>query len=1036
MTRHLSILVADLQGTDSGLEEVFERWAKADLLDATALIDLDEADRDLEATTTWVRAGSQESCSLEEVLTSEIWPEVTLVSVRTCLLANLTTRRIAAERTLLDVVQSAFLQGCQFRSATVASTSPEDPFGQEPFDPNWDLHLLHDSLLIADPDVAVLQLKSRDRPVTCLMTAVLASGGFRWQDAPLLDISDNAVGNLKPARIVRSQLRVVNAGRFLDDVLAGAFPESGPWTVPPDVQAIPASNGAWIPSELADRIASETSFHYQPFQHPPAPRAEEIGILAGLRLFMRNFLAAAKKAPLIVIDRIATTVGEGIASAANQLTFGDHSTVIMRFRPGLSRTNTDDLVQRLQEVGMPDIQPADIPDPRPWNLLREAAFGLVDGGDLPAEIPPPMRDTQRLLYTDPASIGPPPDDEPFHLTRLELELLDLGEDMQSIGSMDVLDARAVEQALAGVDFGETNTPAESDTIRRTPPNATDGVEEESDPPDRLPETQPDLHRPSHPDFDATGYTPIAAFYQGTVDDIPSEYQAGQAVHAEALRSHDLIEGPWQAEGRCDHCGASFHHGVCYEHQPSGLLVHVGQICARKSGLSGPTDDPSQAVLRSLRDRWQRWLNPRRQSLLWQVGRQLADALDRARQNLADGMAEREAPDQSIERVDAARAKLRLSTLRWLAASILTALTALANVVFVFIPIWWLLLPVVGAVGALVSRGMLLTRDLARMQTLQASGFRTRQLSFLKIQHSARELTRLAKAREQFDDWQAVIRNVVHRPFGPLSDTADTAPEVHSVDRPQSFVTATAHPAQHQLRSIQIHAKSQTFTRSWLSNTFHVMRDRWRTDYAQDVLWAGDRPLEPESDNSPAGAVRARIPETDEEVFSPREDFRNRVTSGRLQPSVVAKLTEAIVERLGEVPLDELLSPVVVSGPGRALQGRPPEAFLRGLQTPLTETPNFQPEIFGNDPAALRFRTDNVTTARPPAPIGAEQLPPLFMPEVVSPGRDLVFATFRLAMSDAIEPHLLRGFGEGGGGPSTATSPVDPGDDAAGPTQVV
>ena len=1010
-TRHLTILAADLTGPDAKFGETFHQWATEDHMDAVALIDLADAGRDLEAPVTWVRAQGSTTCTLEEVLTGEMWPAVTFASIRTGQLSSIESTRCDRELELLDAVRSAFLSGCEFRAYTVGCAEPDGVFGPELFDPRWDAHFLHDLVLIADSAVAVLPLRTRNQPSACLLIALLVAGGFRWMEEPVLSLHDDPTGNVTPARLIRGQLRVVNSGHMVDDVLAGAFPESGPWIVPPGINAIPASHRSPIGLEVSAGIANASGFAFRRFQAPPAHRATEIGLLQGLRLFLRNFIAAAKKAPLLVIDQVATRVGEGVAAAAQHLTFGENSRVVMRFRPGMSNNESDNLLFRLQEVGMPDTGPPAIPDPKPWVLLREAAFSLVDGGDLPEGVPTPMHDTQRLLYLDPAAVGPAPDDETFSLSDLELELLDLDTDLSEIGSMDVVNARAVDAALTRFADGD-DTGDDPSTDLRMDSGAPSKPDQEAEVSDDA--SHPEYHRPDHSEFDPTNYLAVAAFYQGPSDVVPDQYGTHQAMHKDALREHELIDGPWKAEGRCDHCGTSFHHGVCYRHTPSGLLVNIGHICARKSSLPIPDKDPSRTIVLSLQDRWRSWIVVRRHCLLWQVGSHLATGIDDARKNLADGMLEREAPDSSMEEVQAAQAKLRLATLRNLALSILTGLGTVVNLLFSFFPFFWILIPFAGAVVGLLTRGLVLTRELARVQTLQSAGLRTRKAALLKIQHSSTELARLINTRDQFYDWQAVIRTVVHRPFGSLLDAGEASDEMATIDRPQSFVLSTSVPNQEQITRAQMQARLTSFKPKWLSEAFLQMRAQWQGDYKQDVLWTGGGALEPESDNSPAGAVRARIPGTNEEIFSPREDFRIRVTSDRLHSAVNRVHTDAIVTRLSDTPLDDLISPVTVTGPGRALNGCSPEEFLRALGTPLTEVEDFRPEIFGNDPRALRLKIDNLELSLPEDRSNGNELPPLFVAADVRPGRALVFTTFRVVLSPAIEPRLLAGYRENGG----------------------
>jgi hypothetical protein len=76
--------------------------------------------------------------------------------------------------------------------------------------------------------------------------------------------------------------------------------------------------------------------------------------------------------------------------------------------------------------------------------------------------------------------------------------------------------------------------------------------------------------------------------------------------------------------------------------------------------------------------------------------------------------------------------------------------------------------------------------------------------------------------------------------------------------------------------------------------------------------------------------------------------------------------------------------------------------------------DFRPEIFGNDPRALRLKIDNLELSLPEDRSNGNELPPLFVAADVRPGRALVFTTFRVVLSPAIEPRLLAGYRENGG----------------------
>ena len=1019
MRQHLTILLAESSAAESAFAAVFDEWVEVDLLEAVALVDISETGSGLNAPAVWVYEGERSSATLRDVLTGAMWKQITVVAVRSNNLSSYSTTRFDSEDQVLETVEAAFPKHDGVRAYTVAITEPTGTFGPDHFRPVWDCHLLHDPNLIADASVAVLPVEPQDRPQTCLMTALLAAGGLRWQGKPLFDLSDVAAGLVRMLRVTRGQLRVINAGRFCDDVLAGAFPASGPWTTPPDLQAVQAPPGSHISSEIVTDLATVAELGFEAFTPRPSPAPDQIGILAGVRMFFRHFGDALRKAPFWAIDRIVTKGGETAAAAINKWTFGDMASVVIKFKPAPLKAQIDKELTSLQRAQMPDTGPPSIPNPVPWKTLRDTAFGLVDGGDLPQGVHTPTYDTQRLLFVDPWAIGPAPNDETFGVSEVEIEILelDLPDSAKNVDPMDVITARAIDQALTDrINFDpleETSDPDEGqvqhavDPPRESSDDSNDSGEDQAN--------KPAIHRPSHPKFDPANYTVVSSFYKGPYGDLPAEYERHQPIYDDAHRNYELVEGNFKDKGQCDQCGARFHHGVAYLHNPSGLLLHVGHICARKNHMPLPDEDPTLELAQRLYHRWQAWVTRRQNSLLWQVGDHIARAIDDARQQLARGREELEkssGADAAGGGYGQEQARLRMWSIRALTASLATIGGAIAWVLLTAIPF---LVPIITActvIASLVIRLGYLTRDLARLQTLSNAGDHLKKNARDRIQHSAKQLARLVNARDQFEDWQAVIRTVVHTPFGDLKTFEERIEVTASVSRPQSFVYATARPSPKQLTAAQLNARAMTVHRGWLTTAFLEMQGRWRDDYGSDLLWPSDQPLDPSSDNSGAGTVRARMPGTNDPVYAPRQDFRTRMVAGRLHEAVIAVHTTAIIEWLMDVALDDeqnlslddLLSPVQVIGPGQALDGLSPSEFLQGLNVDISEVPDFPAVVFCDSVDAMPLKTDNIDLSLPDSPEESQ----LFSPHAIAQGRDLVFASCRMVFSKSLLPSLLRG----------------------------
>ena len=1002
MSNRLTLLAYSRLQDGDEVARLFSEWFDSDLLDQVGLVDVDQT---IEATSTevdWIEDGSRSTTSLSDVLTGRMWKFVTLISMRLKSLDSYSFERFDAEFELISTVRSAFLAtDVRCYSLGVAQSAPS--FKLQLFDPQFDAHFLHDPVLVADNRVATLPITDGNRSVVCLMSAVTIAGGLRWQAAPTIDISEAASGMSRPVRLFRVQLRAINAGRFVDDVLAGAFPESGPWTTPPEVKAVQAPPGSAVDSGVVSDVCSLAAFTCEPFVGPPRKRPESISLVDGLVLFMKNFVDALKQAPFIMIDQFVTSVGDRVTRAAQRLTFGSESALVMEFKPGMPRADTERLLEQLQSARMPDIAPPAIPDPRPWQVLRETALSLVDGGDLPVEVHAPTHNPHRVLYVDPWAIGPAPSDTGFALTAGERELVGLQTELAEIGPMEVADARALDTLLSNL------TERAPEPRPLPPPVASPAEPSQAD--DKIVEVDDDEatggrpaanFKPGSDGFDPSGFEPVTAFYQGSKPEEAARYEEQKHAHQIALESSEPVEGAWSRNKGCDFCGVAFHHGVAYRLVATGQLVHVGHVCAKKNGLAAPPDDPTAGVLGDLQDRWQDWLSLRRNSFLWQVGEQIVQGIEQAASGLADALSKvSQQTHVDMSEDELARKALR----RWGKALLLIVVVA----VIATFAVWLLaLLPIIYIIGGgiasvigVVVKIALLSRELARLQTRLTQGLSERQRAELAAQHYARQLSHLENSLTQFEDWQAIIRSVTHTPFGTPPAPSEALPASVSVNRPHSFVYGSSRPSPDQLTQAQLNARRMTVHRGWMGTVFEEMKQQWRQQYQRVLL---DTPPDPEADNSGHDIVRVRLPGNASPVFGPRQDFKERCEVGELQAAVIGVHTTAILEWLREVPLDELLSRISVSGSGAALNGMAATEFLDGVNFAVEDAPAFSADTFGNSPTAIQLRSKNVAEVLPPL----NDTSALESADAAAKGRDLLFAAHRLTISPPVAPELLAG----------------------------
>lgn len=326
----------------------------------------------------------------------------------------------------------------------------------------------------------------------------------------------------------------------------------------------------------------------------------------------------------------------------------------------------------------------------------------------------------------------------------------------------------------------------------------------------------------------------------------------------------------------------------------------------------------------------------------------------------------------------------------------------------------------------VTRILALTKRLVNLKFAAMQQPADRATQARRFHHYSKELVRLVRARQQFNDWQEVIRTIAHVPFGPGNRSDEVADRELAVACPYPFAYATSDPSADQLQQAQINARHRTITKGWLSGIFVQMKESWRRDYERLLLGEAQ---EPESDNAPTGTVQARVPGSNEPLYSPRADFRSKVCGGGLHAEVVATHTKEIVDWINGLELNDLLSPVQVSGEGVALSGLGPREFLAGIFDPIEQVPHFEADLFGVLDSALSLRVDNLKHLLPPTDSDVA----MARPDIGDLGRAVFFTKYRLALSGPID---LRDMSMTPRVSSEPTPPVDSGDAGLGAAKAV
>jgi hypothetical protein len=1075
MSNRLVLLLGEFETSEKELSNVLQEWSDAGLLATVGWTSVSNGLSSRPRT----RISDQGECKdsdLFELLTSRIWSQVTVVAIRQPQLHTLSKERFDNEVALLQTIENSFSahKQLEFSSFTV-SIGEEKGLVYRAFSPYWRLHVLHEPVVRIDQAVASQPMWDDHRHLLVALLAISTAGGFIWQYGSLVaGLADPVNGSHRPIRIGRAYLRVVSAGRLTDEVLSGAFPASGPWSIPSDVpNSIAVPPGSLIGDNVVSAINAKGGFQYKTWVAPKREKPKNMGILQAIKLFLREFFNALKSIPMGIVERLK----EEVEDFVQKTTFGANASVLVRFDPSKDVLDPDEVLHAIRNLHLnADVDP--IGNSEAWEVLQRVSMSSVDGGRFPSDIPVPSKGSSRLVYTDPSAIGPSPSDASFTTSDFERALLNLEDSHSTVTSMAIEDAKTLqlrlealraelsqaESSVAGsspvakkdegtkgkkvkklgwlkrrrqkkrekkeakaaavrANAEAMRKAAEAADLALKAAQARDNDEAEaqaepSDTPDVASNASPDVakadavvavtevdrHKPNHPEFKQSEYTELTAFYQGEREEMKTEYADANRVYEASKSSYTSASGNWSKNKSCDHCGTNFDHGFVFLHNPSSELVHVGRLCAKNAFPVSTNTDLFAQRLEELETRFSAWMAMRSGSLLWRVGQSIVDGTINARITLAQALEILEKQPQFEESALEAQKKFGRWTRRGLMLGVLLAGACVASIILTPLPLLIFILSLTGYFTSFVIRIVFLAREIVRAQYALRRAMDEYERTYDIARHAIGEIVRLSSVRDQFEDWQIVIREIVHVPFGKEIGFATSKIGVEEVTRPPAMILGKSRPDDKQKMQLFLNARRQTIHGGWLTEIMDMMKDEWREDYANARLTTPADNILPEADNASSQSIVGKRPLSDEDVYYPRADFRRRIVSGDLQRKLVAKKAEQVAIDLKRTSLDQLLAHVEVSGLGSALSGQKVVEFLSGLSVESQEKVAYPADLISHKYPGNRIFGPELTLPEPSnndSEVGQIQ---------VKPGVELTAAAWRVELSGPIYPlDVLKGF---------------------------
>ncbi|MCY4621955.1 MAG: hypothetical protein OXD34_09020 [bacterium] len=415
------------------------------------------------------------------------------------------------------------------------------------------------------------------------------------------------------------------------------------------------------------------------------------------------------------------------------------------------------------------------------------------------------------------------------------------------------------------------------------------------------------------------------------------------------------------------------------------------------------EDDSGAGREDVRSRWRAWLDRWRWTPLWT----LADRLSAAREAAYLGLVGHLTPagsDREHQEAERALGRFRRSGMSLLVVAVISAMAvyerhagiigsvfgvSMGPLTSTNLDIFLLALLcafAAGLLGSLGRRSVLTTLAFEKAERLR--DYRSKA-----AEHYAGELMRLHTAAGEFDD-QQVIRTMLHQPFGPRNGSFSEhgAGRVPASGVPASMVVGTAAADEEGLAELCQMAPPVT-ARGWLVDAHAQAVELWRPLYDRRVTTDFELP---DADNSPPGAEFRRDRVTGEPMPFSRAHFRELVTT---ETGLRTHLRSAFAFSVAGRGLDTFraIGKIDVKH-GPALPGVTAETFL--------ELPELSSKVDWFD-AAILSNAAPASARRPSGEISSGQ--PVVLPDD-GDRRSMIMASWRVPLSDPIEPRHLAGWG--------------------------
>jgi hypothetical protein len=440
------------ESNEQMLSECIDAWGLAGLLEDVYFVDLgtevgSAADFQAAVQFQCARPGQDELIPLERVLSSHIWAEIVLVSIRLSPLARVFSERVGQEEKIKRDVVRAFPRdsGCRTGFFTLSWLNDES-FSDGVFPQGFTTNLLHDRSIYVGEELAVAPFDERNRHLSLAFTALIAAGGFVGQESSaLINLvePDGRMGLGSVVRPIRAIARAASGGWFFRDALRQAMSRENFIMPGGVVNAVPDSGSPVVIENLVSQVAEMCEFLYSPHKSQTS-KEKKMGFFQALMHFLRNIWPYIRRSGRHVVAEKLSKALEPFADAL-QSVYGSNSIVAIRGTSGVVDDGmNNDIVRLLQYLVQNPNELALEPviKPEVWRNLAKVVVGSLDGSDLPEKITCLSRGG-RIIFNDPLVVAPSAEASVFRLSKADLVKLGL-EDSTRLREPDILFPETIE----------------------------------------------------------------------------------------------------------------------------------------------------------------------------------------------------------------------------------------------------------------------------------------------------------------------------------------------------------------------------------------------------------------------------------------------------------------------------------------------------------------------------------------------------------------------------------------------------------------